>query len=168
MSWENCNESMDLMNRVELYKQERGYCPERVCAGAIYMTAENKRFCELHDIRLGERGLSKTAQARVETAEQQDLFNSDTRKRSVIEGRIGTGKRIYGLDTTLTKLVSTSEPVIGMAFFVMNTETAMVLLRLFIFLFAFLCVAVCRLIENWLKGAILELIWPAQAWFLCI
>jgi hypothetical protein len=37
------------------------------------------------------------------------------------------------------------------------------------YLFAFLCVVVvCRLIENWLKGAILGLIWPAQAWFLSI
>jgi IS5 family transposase len=52
------------------------------------------------------------------------------RKRSVIEGRIGTGKRKYGLDRILTKLVETSRTVITMAFFVMNAEKILRLLRL--------------------------------------
>jgi hypothetical protein len=50
----------------------------------------------------------------------------------VIEGRIGTGKRKYGLDRILTKLVETSKSVITMAFFVMNTEKILRLLRLFL------------------------------------
>ena len=66
----------------------------------------------------------------MQTAEQQELFKSDLRKRSVIEGRIGTGKRKYGLDRILTKLVETSRKVITMAFFVMNAEKIMRLLRL--------------------------------------
>jgi hypothetical protein len=68
----------------------------------------------------------------VQTAEQQELFKSDLRKRSVIEGRIGTGKRKYGLDRILTKLLETSRSVITMAFFVMNTEKILRLLRLFL------------------------------------
>lgn len=55
-----------------------------------------------------------------------------------------------------------------MTFFVMNAEKAIRLLRLFICLIIFLCVAVCLLIKGWLKGKILVLIWPAQAWFLSI
>jgi hypothetical protein len=47
----------------------------------------------------------------------------------VIEGRIGTSKRKYGLDRIMTKLVATSKSVIGMAFFVMNTEKILRLLR---------------------------------------
>jgi len=66
----------------------------------------------------------------VQTAEQQELFKSDLRKRSVIEGRFGTGKRKYGLDRILTKLVETSRTVITMAFFVMNAEKIMRLLHL--------------------------------------
>jgi IS5 family transposase len=54
------------------------------------------------------------------------------RKRSVIEGRIGTGKRKYGLGRILTKLVETSRSVITMAFFVMNAEKILRLLRLFL------------------------------------
>jgi hypothetical protein len=69
-------------------------------------------------------------EAEVQTAEQQELFKSDLRKRSVIEGRIGTGKRKYGLDRILTKLVETSRTVITMAFFVMNAEKIMRPLRL--------------------------------------
>jgi hypothetical protein len=68
----------------------------------------------------------------VQTAEQQELFKSDLRKRSVIEGRIGTSKRKYGLDRTLTRLVETSRTVITIAFFVMNAEKILRLLRLFL------------------------------------
>jgi IS5 family transposase len=158
ISWDNYNEAKDLIKRVELYKQERGYYPERVCADAIYMTAENKRFCQQHGIRLSGRGRSKTAQAPIATAEQKDLFKSDTRKRSVIEGRFGTSKRKYGLDKILTKLISTSKSVIAMTYFVMNTEKIIRLARLLISLLIFLWVAICFLIQNWLKGEILAFI----------
>jgi hypothetical protein len=66
----------------------------------------------------------------VQIAEQQELFKSDLRKRSVVEGRIGTSKRKYGLDRILTKLIETSRTVITMAFFVMNAEKILRLLRL--------------------------------------
>ena len=48
----------------------------------------------------------------------------------MIEGRIGTSKRKYGLDRIMTRLVATSKTVIGMAFFVMNAEKILRLLRL--------------------------------------
>jgi len=66
----------------------------------------------------------------VQPTEHQELFKSDLRKRTVIEGRIGTSKRKYGLDRIPTKLTLTSRPVIGMAFFVMNYEKNLRLLRL--------------------------------------
>jgi hypothetical protein len=71
----------------------------------------------------------------VQTAEQQELFKSDLRKRSVIEGRIGTSKRKYGLDRIMTKLVETSRTVTTMAFFVMNTEKILRLLRFLLSIF---------------------------------
>ena len=135
ISWDNYNEANDLIRRVEQYKQERGYFPERVCADAIYITAENKRYCTEHHIRLSGRGRSKRVASPTESPEQQDLFKSDLRKRSVIEGRIGTSKRKYGLDLIMTKLVETSRSVIGMALFVMNAEKILRLLRLLFALF---------------------------------
>jgi hypothetical protein len=130
ISWDNYNEANDLIIRAEQYKEERGYYPERICADSIYMTFENKKFCADNNIRLSGRPRKRQIQAEVQTAEQQELFKSDLRKRSVIEGRIGTGKRKYGLDRILTKLVETSRTVITMAFFVMNAEKILRLLRL--------------------------------------
>jgi len=135
ISWDNYNEANDLIQRIEQYKQERGYYPERVCADAIYITAENKRYCAEHNIRLSGRGRGKRVESPAESAEQQDLFKSDLRKRSVIEGRIGTSKRKYGLNLIMTKLVETSRSVIGMALFVMNAEKILRLLRLLFALF---------------------------------
>jgi uncharacterized membrane protein YheB (UPF0754 family) len=94
------------------------------------MTSDNKKFCEANNIRLSGRPRKRQVEAEVQTAEQQELFKSDVRKRSVIEGRIGTSKRKYGLDRILTKLVETSRTVITMAFFVMNAEKILRLLRL--------------------------------------
>ena len=56
------------------------------------------------------------------STDEQNVFKADLKKRSVIEGRIGTSKRKYGLDQIFTKLVSTSRCVIGMALFAMNAE----------------------------------------------
>ncbi|MCS5691597.1 transposase, partial [Cyanobium sp. FGCU-6] len=135
ISWNNYNEANDLIARAKQYKEERGYYPARICADSIYMTSDNKKFCADNNIRLSGRPRKKQAEAAMQTPEQQELFKSDLRKRSVIEGRIGTGKRKYGLDRIMTKLVETSRTVITMAFFVMNAEKTLRLLRL---LFGFL------------------------------
>ena len=60
----------------------------------------------------------------------------------MIEGRIGTSKRKYGLDRIMTKLVATSRSVIGMAMFVMNAEKILRLLRLLLALFVLLYLAI--------------------------
>jgi hypothetical protein len=134
ISWDNYNEANDLIARAKQYKEERGYYPARICADSIYMTSDNKKFCAGNNIRLSGRPRKKQVKAEVQTAEQQELFKSDLRKRSVIEGRIGTSKRKYGLDRILTKLVESSRTVITMAFFVMNAEKILRMLRLILFI----------------------------------
>jgi len=60
------------------------------------MTFGNKTFCRDHGIRLSGRAPKKeAAEIEGQSAEQQELFKSDLRKRSVIEGRIGTSNRNY-------------------------------------------------------------------------
>ena len=130
IGWNNYNEAKNLIQQIEQHKQERGYYPKRVCADAIYITAEDKRYCADHNLRLSGRGRSKNVDIPAESTEQQDLFKSDLRRTSVIEGRIGTSKRKYGLDLIMTKLVETSKSVIGIALFAMNTENILWLLRL--------------------------------------
>ena len=87
-------------------------------------------YNEANNIRVSGRPRKRQVEAEVQTAEQQELFKSDARKRSVIEGRIGTSKRKYGLDRIQTKLVETSRTVIAIVFFVMNAEKILRLLRL--------------------------------------
>jgi len=67
----------------------------------------------------------------------------------VIEGRIGTGKRKHGLDRILTKLVETSRTVIAMAFFVMNAEKILRLLRLLFVLLVSIYFAMLWLWASW-------------------
>jgi hypothetical protein len=156
ISWDNYNEANDLIDRAKQYKQERGYYPARICADAIYMTVDNKKFCHEHGIRLSGRARKKeAADLTVQSTEQQELFKSDMRKRSVIEGRIGTSKRKYGLDRILTKLVATSKSAIGMAFFVMNSEKILRLLRLLLALFVSVCIAIMRLFAPERRSAVL-------------
>jgi IS5 family transposase len=121
----------DLIALAGRYSNEHGFNPARICADAVYITLGNKKFCNDHGIRLSGRARKKEAEEiEVHTVEQQELFKSELEKRSVIEGRIGTSKRKYGLDRIMTKLVATSRSVIGMAFFVMNAEMILRLLRL--------------------------------------
>jgi hypothetical protein len=136
--------------------EEHGCYPARICADAIYMTVGNKKFCEDHGIRLSGRTRKKeAAQIESQSAEQQELFKSDLRKRSVIEGRIGTSKRKYGLDWIMTRLVSTSRSAIRMAFFAMNTEKILRLLRLLFALLVSVCMAMICLFSPERRTALL-------------
>lgn len=118
ISWDSYNEANDLIEQAKRYKQERAYYPARICADATYLTVENKKFCREHGIRLCGRARKKEAgDLTVKSTEQQELFKLDLRKRSVIEGRIGTSKRKYGLDRILTKLILTLRSVVETVFF---------------------------------------------------
>ena len=155
ISWDNYNEANDLIARAEQYKEERGYYPARICADSIYMTSDNKKFCAANDIRLSGRPRKKQVEAEFQTAEQQELFKSDLRKRSVIEGRIGTSKRKYGLDRIMTKLIETSRTVITMAFFVMNAEKVLRLLRLLFSILVSVYILMLYLCASWRRPSLL-------------
>jgi len=73
----------------------------------------------------------------------------------VIEGRIGTSKRKYGLDRIMTKLVETSRTVITMAFFVMNAEKIMRLLRLILSILVYVYFLMLYLCASWRRPALL-------------
>jgi hypothetical protein len=56
------------------------------------MTSANKKFCAANNIRLSGRPRKKQIEAEMQTAEQQELFKSDLRKRSVIVCVQGVGR----------------------------------------------------------------------------
>ncbi len=153
ISWDNYNEANDLIARAKQYKEERGYYPERICADSIYMALGNKKFCADNVIRLSGRPRKQQIEGEVQTAKQQELFKSDMRKRSMIEGRIRRSKRKYGLDRILTKLLETSRTVISMAFFVANAEKILRLLRRLFALFGPLYFAMLWMGALWRRPA---------------
>ena len=73
----------------------------------------------------------------------------------MIEGRIGTSKRRYGLDRIMTKLIETSRTVITMAFFVMNAEKVLRLLRLLFSILVSVYILMLYLLASWRRPALL-------------
>jgi hypothetical protein len=101
------------------------------------MKSDNKRLCADNKLKLSGRSRKKQVEVEVQTSEQKELFKYDLRKRSVIEGRIATSKRSYGLDRIMTKQVTTSRTVITMILFMMNSEKILRFLHLFFSIFGF-------------------------------
>ncbi len=90
--------------------ESTGASSRRFCADAIYRTLGNKKFYNGHGIRLvGRARKTKAEEIEGQTLEQQKLFKSKLKKRSVIE---------------------TSRSVIEMAFFMVNAEKILRLLHL--------------------------------------
>jgi len=143
LSWENYNESGDLIYQVEKYKKRYGYYPESVHADKIYRNRENRRYCEELGIRLSGPPLGRPKKKRDKVKEKQ--VRQDEIDRIAVEGKFGNGKRKYGLGRIMSKRADTSESSIGMIILVMNMEK---ILRDFLFaIFVY---------------AYLELIWQAR------
>ena len=94
------------------------------------MTAKNKQYCADRGIRLSGGSLGSNSKEQEAAAEQRELYNADQRKRSVIEGRNSAGKRKFGFNLIMTKLIETYECVISKALYVMSIEKLLRLIRL--------------------------------------
>jgi hypothetical protein len=117
MSWDAYHEGNGLKEAIERYLEEYGCYPEAVLADRIYRTRENLRYCKEHGIRLSGPRLGPKGKF-----EDQDrkMMLQDNRERNAIEGKIGEGKRRYGLDLIMARLPETSGSVIAMQVLVMN------------------------------------------------
>jgi hypothetical protein len=61
-------------------------------------------------------------------AEEKKQFADDQRQRNAVEGKIGQGKRRYGLDLIREKLATTQGSAIALNVLVMNLEKLLELL----------------------------------------
>jgi hypothetical protein len=52
LSWDNFNESKDLITQIENYFEYRGAYPESVHVDQIYRTRENRKWCKERGIRM--------------------------------------------------------------------------------------------------------------------
>ena len=130
IGWDAFNESKDLKQQVEEYKQRYGYYPEAVLADQLYGSRENRKYLKENGIRFGGKALGRPPKKTPENEERLQLEREqrilDSRERIPIEGKFGQGKNGYRLNYIRAKLQKTSEAWINCIFLVMNL---MVLLR---------------------------------------
>ncbi len=138
ISWDNFNESKDLIDQIEVYKNRFGFYPASVHADKIYRTRNNLRYCKEHGIRVSGPKLGRppkqTEQNKAKIAADKKIARQDEIDRVAIEGRFGLAKRSYSLGRIMTKLDCTSKTAIVMSFLIMN-------------------------LEKWLKAIFLSLFW---------
>jgi len=146
VSWDNYNESLDLVGQIERYRRRFGFYPESVHVDHIYRTRANRSYCKQHAIRLSGPPLGRKPQ-RV-SREQKRQAAADEAIRNQVEGKFGQGKRRFGLARVMAKLAGTSAAQISLTFLVMNLELA--LRRFFFWLFCW-CTTWAKL-HFWLAG----------------
>ncbi len=118
LSWDNFNESGDLKDQIEAYKNYTGYYPSSVHVDKIYRTKENRAWCKERGIRISGPPLGRPPKNVSKETKKQAAY--DERFRNAIEGKFGQAKRRYGLNCIMTKLPETSETSIAITFLVMN------------------------------------------------
>jgi transposase, IS5 family len=130
ISWDNFNESTDLILAVERYRERRGCYPKAVIADKIYRNRKNIAYCKDMDIRISGPALGRKNKALVKVQQAQKRLDESI--RNAVEGTFGVGKRCYGLGKIMAKIQETSETMIQMGFYAMNLERKLrVLLTLF-------------------------------------
>jgi len=123
LSWDNYNESLDLIGQIERYKRRFGFYPESVHVDQIYRTRINRAYCKSRGIRMSGPPLGRKPQQ--VSREQKKQAAADEAIRNQVEGKFGQGKRRFGLARVMAKLASTSAAQISLTFLVMNLELAL-------------------------------------------
>jgi len=114
ISWDNFNESGDLITQVEAFKEFTGHYPESVHVDRIYRTLDNRTWCKERGIRMSGTPLGRPpAHVRKEKKKQEA---EDERVRQAIEGKFGQAKRRFNLARVMAKLDNTSKTAIAIAF----------------------------------------------------
>lgn len=125
LSWENYNESGDLIAQIERYRARHGHYPASVHADKLYRNRKNRMYCKDRGIRLSGPALGRPTQDRARSRSLRQQQRLDERVRVEIEGKFGVSKRKYSLGRVMAKLARTSETAIGIVFLVMGLEKAL-------------------------------------------
>ena len=121
IGWDAYNESCDLIEQIERYRQRFGFYPESVHVDKLYRTRDNRRYCQANGIRMSGPPLGRPSEGS-EGVLQQQLAHQDEIDRIAIEGKFGQGKRRFSLARIMAKLAVTAEAVVMVSFLVMNLE----------------------------------------------
>ena len=117
-SWDNFAEGTTLIASAEKYRVRHGFYPEAILADTTYRNRENIKFCKEHGIRLSGPRLGRPKASEIEADREQAY--QDSCDRNEVEGRIGIGKRRYGLDLIYARLQETGEVEGAMNILAMN------------------------------------------------
>jgi hypothetical protein len=123
LSWDNYNESQDLIGQIERYKDRFGFYPESVHVDKIYRTRENRAYCRERGIRMSGPPLGRKPQT--VSREEKRQAAADEAIRNQVEGKFGQAKRRFGLGRVMAKLATTSAAQIVLTFLMMNLERAL-------------------------------------------
>jgi hypothetical protein len=122
VSWDAYNESCDLKDQVERYRERFGCYPESVHVDKLYRNRDNRRYCRERGIRISGPQLGRPPKdAKVRAAIRKQV-RDDLVKRNEVEGAFGVSKRRYTLDRLKCRLKETSESMIALVHLVMNLE----------------------------------------------
>lgn len=135
LSWDNFNESRDLQQQAQTYKERHGHYPETIYADQIYRSRANREWCNARNIRLMGPPLGRVAEDQKHALRNQ--AREDAKIRNQIEGKFGQGKRRFSLARVMAKLKSTAETAIALCFLVMNLEHLLRQVYLFLFWLVF-------------------------------
>ena len=118
-SWDDYNESQDLMLQIQLFKERFGCLPATILADKIYLNKQNRDILEKLEIRSYCKPLGRPPK----TSPSEDLKSKMAKavgERNEIECSFGTGKRIYRANDIRAKLPDTARCWTGMCYFVKN------------------------------------------------
>jgi len=128
LSYDPYNEGEGLKTQAMAYRRRHGHYPEVICADQIYRTRANRAFCQRHGIRLSGPRLGRPKNDPELVAAEKQQFIDDQRQRNAVEGKIGQGKRRFGLGLIREKLAITQGSMIALNVLVMNLEKLLELL----------------------------------------
>ena len=115
--WQRYNESSNLQEMVERFKEREGHYPEHVLADKIYRTRENLRYCKEYNIRMSGPALGRPKKITEYDAKQA---HADEYERVEVERRFSLAKRKCGMGLVHAKLRETAAHVLAMSVLVLN------------------------------------------------
>ena len=111
------NESGNLQEIAERFKEREGHYPKRILADKIYRTRENLRYCKEHGIRMSGPALGRPKKTTEYDAKQA---HADECERVEVERCFSLAKRKCGMGLVRAKLRETAAHVLAMSVLVLN------------------------------------------------
>jgi len=116
-SFDAYNESVNLKEIIERYREREGHYPERVLADGIYRNRDNLTYCKKNGIRLMGKPLGRPRKDAVPDKKQ---MRTDEIDRIEAERKLSHAKGSFGLGLIRTRLKDTSETAIALAIVALN------------------------------------------------